>query len=234
VQKYNIFNNDGLSLQQHFIFEMLSWYGRKFRKKRNYIAEEDSTLLLDLGFGANYKDGWINADFFVAPRLKFWKKYSSRKIPDLELDLRYPINFSDNKIDGVYCGHTLEHLYPKDALNLLKEIYRILKPGHWLRINVPDLEIFVQFYIGNTVAKEFEQFDSGCEAMISLAQDYGHLSLWDYKLLSKTLANVGFVNIKKVEFGLEGTDERLIKEENVRKWSTLVIEAKKPDSEIIQ
>lgn len=232
MQKYNIFDKKHLSLKEHIVFELLSWYGRKFRKKRSRIKNKRDKILLDLGFGSNYKEGWINADFFSVTRIKFWKKYSNRKLPDLELDLRYPINCENNVIDGIYCGHTLEHLYPKDALNLLNEIFRILKAGSWLRINVPDLERFIQFYNGNAEAKEFEQFNTGCEALISLTQDYGHLSLWDYKLLSETLASVGFVDIRKVKFGEEGTDKRLIKEENVRKWSTLVIEAKKPDTEI--
>lgn len=38
----------------------------------------------------------------------------------------------------------------------------------------------------------------------------------------------GFVNVRKVEFGKEGSDKRLIKEEDVRRSETLVIEAQKP------
>jgi hypothetical protein len=39
---------------------------------------------------------------------------------------------------------------------------------------------------------------------------------------------LGFVNVRKVEFGIEGTDKRLIKEKEVRKHETLVMEAQKP------
>ena len=41
------------------------------------------------------------------------------------------------------------------------------------------------------------------------------------------LKRAGFSNIKKVEFGIEGTDNRIIKEEDVRKWETIVVEAQK-------
>jgi predicted SAM-dependent methyltransferase len=33
--------------------------------------------------------------------------------------------------------HTLEHIYPEDAPSVIKEIYRILKPGGFLLISIP-------------------------------------------------------------------------------------------------
>ena len=146
----------------------------------------------------------------------------------MELDLKYPINCDDNIIDGVYSGHTLEHLTPLEALNLLGEIYRVLKPGSWLRINVPDLEMCVNFYIGKKPNNYFDMYNSGCECIHELTQDSGHLSVWDKELLGRTLKNVGFINVKVVKFGKEGTDKRLIIEESVREWCTLVMEAQKP------
>ena len=65
-------------------------------------------------------------------------------------------------VDGVYSCHALEHLHPDDAINLLQEIYRILKPNSYLRIIVPDLEIAVNYYIGKN--KDLE-FNTGCEAI---------------------------------------------------------------------
>jgi len=72
------------------------------------------------------------------------------------------------------------------------------------------------------------EYNSGCEAIHSITQKWGHRSCWDSEFLGKTLLGIGFINIKKVKFGIEGTDERLIKEEKVREWETLVMEAQKP------
>jgi len=214
------------SLKGQIQFEILSWYGRnlKFRRTKLVPGKFSEPLLLDIGAGTNYKKGWIHADFFSYPRVKFWKKYAPKLIPELELDLRYPIRCPDNVIDGVYSGHTLEHLYPKDAISLLKEIHRILKPGCFLRINIPDLEYFVAFYNGehNDLPNS-----TGCEAISDICQNWGHRSLWDEKLLVKTLLAVGFINVRKVPFGKDGDDKRLIKEEEVRETGTLVIEAQK-------
>lgn len=223
-------------LIQILLFEITSWVGRTFLKKRTKIIPKgklQESSLLDLGVGDNYNNDWINADFFKVPelkRLKFWKKYPSRPKPDLILDLRYPIKCPDSCVDGIYCGHTLEHLYPYDAINLLREIFRILKPYCWLRINVPDIEKYVNFYINKNKNRtpEFSQFKTGCEAISVVTQNYGHHSAWDKVLLTKALKYVGFINIKKVKFGKEGADKRLIKEDEVRRWETLVIEAQKP------
>lgn len=213
------------SLKGLITFEILSWYGRNLKKRRNKIIPQNSPILLDLGAGSNYKENWIQADFFLLPRLKFWKKYPHRNKPELELDLRYPIKCPDNTVDGIYCGHTLEHLYPNEAISRLNEIFRILKPSCWLRINVPDLELAVNFYNGKN---NIFQHNTGCEAISSFCQNWGHRSAWDEILLTKKLKAIGFVNIKRVKFGEEGTDKRLIKEENTRKEVTLVIEAQKP------
>lgn len=42
--------------------------------------------------------------------------------------------------DGVYCSHVLEHLYPHEVPIALGEFRRVLNPGGWLLIFVPDLE----------------------------------------------------------------------------------------------
>jgi predicted SAM-dependent methyltransferase len=158
-------------------------------------------------------------------KLKFWKKYPQHRKPEIEMDLRYPLNCPSNVVDGVYSGHTLEHLYPNHAYQLLSEIYRVLKPKCWLRINVPDLKRCVDFYNGRV---SITRYKFKAEAISDYTQNWGHHSAWDEELLSYALEITGFINIRKVEFGIEGTDIRLIKEEDVRKYDTLVLEAQKP------
>jgi len=230
VEKYNMFNKQPFSLMNLIYFEFRSWFGLHIQRQNTRINKKKfkEPKLLDLGVGGNYSEGWINADFFQSLHLRFWKKQKKKKRNELELDLRFPICCEDSAIDGIYSGHTLEHLTPFHAFNLLKEIIRILKPGCWLRINVPDLEKCVDFYIGNKPNNGFNIYNSGCECIHDLTQNSGHLSVWDKEMLGKTLSDIGFINIKVVRFGEEGTDKRLIKEEFVREWCTLVMEAQKP------
>jgi predicted SAM-dependent methyltransferase len=204
-------------------FEIVSLIGRYFLKRKSKIILSCAPLLLDLGAGPNYTEGWTHVDFYSL-RLRFWKKSLGRK-PEIETDLRYPLNCLDNIADGVYSGHTLEHLYPNQAYQLLIEIFRVLKPKCWLRINVPDLKRAVDFYNGKISIPEFKY---KAQAISNLTQNWGHHSVWDEELLSRVLEIAGFINIRRVEFGKEGTDKRLIKEEEVRRIETLVLEAQKP------
>lgn len=211
--------------KDQLVFEITSWIGRNFQKNKSLINLSKSPLLLDLGVGHNFTDGWTHVDFYKL-RFKFWKKYpKSTQVPEVQTDLRYPLNCSDNIVDGIYSGHTLEHLYSNHAYQLLGEIFRVLKPKCWLRINVPDLKRAVDFYNGKILIPECTY---KAEIFGLYTQKDGHHSVWDEELLSKALEITGFVNIKKVEYGKEGTDKRLIKEEEVRRVGTLVIEAQKP------
>lgn len=219
----------GPKLLNTIIFEIRSWIGRKFEKNKGRIRPQNRTILLDLGFGNNYTKDWLNADFYKFPRIKFWKKYEKRTKPDLQLDFRFPIDCPDNAIDGVYSGHTLEHLYPKQAIVFLEEIYRILKPSCWLRIVVPDLQQYINFYVEKTVNPQFyEKFKYGCEAINYLTQKHGHHTVWDEQFLLYVFSKIGFRNVRKVKFGEEGVDKSLIKEEEIRCWESIVIEAQKP------
>lgn len=205
-------------------FEVTSWVGRHFMKGKSLIVPTDPPLLLDLGVGTNYADGWTHVDFYCI-RFNLLKKYPKHRSPEIETDLRYPLNSPSNIVDGVYSGHTLEHLYPNHAYQLLSEILRVLKPKCWLRINVPDLKRAVDYYNGIISIPEYK---FRAEAIGNLTQNWGHHSTWDEELLSKALEITGFMNIRKVEFGKDGTDKRLIKEEEVRRIETLVLEAQKP------
>lgn len=160
-----------------FVYEVVSWSSRRFRKSKSKITASKNPLLLDLGAGSNYTEGWVHADFFRIPRLRFWRKRPLKRKPDVELDLRFPLNCEDDIVDGAYSGHTLEHLYPKDALQLLCEVFRVLKPGCWFRVNVPDLRDAIDFYNGKAVDDCNKVYRTGCEAIVSLTQDSGHHSV---------------------------------------------------------
>ncbi len=215
-------NYSAPSFWQEFSFELNSFFGRRFfYNTKSRFPLNQKPMLVDIGVGNNFTDGWIHVDFYHNLR-KPWKK---RRLPEVETDLRFPLNCPDNVVDGVYSGHTLEHLWPNHAYQLLSEIYRILKPGCWLHINVPDLKIAVDIYNGKIVNPLYKY---KAEAIGNWTQNWGHHSVWDVELLTVALGMQGFKNIKELKFGETGTDKRLMKEEAVRKHETLVMEAMKP------
>jgi predicted SAM-dependent methyltransferase len=201
-------------------FELTSCYGRIFLNKKPRLT--GNSKLLHLCCGSHKFKGWINADFYQG--LKFWKRYPGR--PDWMLDIRYALNCEDNVWDGIFCEHAMEHLYPVQTLNLLRELYRIMKTKAWVRITVPDLKKYVDYYMGSLPHDNFLQWETGCEAIRSLTQNWFHLSVWDINLLSRFLKEAGFSNIQAVEYR-QGTDPQLLMDSKDRQWETFYVEAQK-------
>ena len=211
--------------KQVLVFEFKSWIGRHFKNNKP-IDINASQNYLNLGCGDNYIKGYINADFFY--HYKFWKKSIKRQ--EWQLDLRYPLNCDDGYFDGIFSEHTLEHLYPDDAKNLLEELYRVLRVGGRIRITVPDLEKYINFYNNYDNESDFEAFHSNysskCAAIRNMTQNYFHLSTWDFDELSKVLSLVGFGEIQQKSFS-QTDDPKLNLDIPERQWETLYVEAKK-------
>lgn len=218
-----------LDMYQHTLigtlkFEATSLIGRVF-KKSEPPGKNKSVRLLNFGCGYNYYNGWINADFFKV-RMKVWKKRTEIKSADWQLDFRYPFNCPDNYWDGVFTEHVLEHLYPNEVYSCLSELYRTMKTGSWIRIIVPDLKKYIEFYNGEVENNHFNQWQFKAEAIRSLTQNYFHHSTWDGQLMMAYLSQIGFKNIKKVDFQ-EGTDKRLLMDTKERAWESLYVEGQK-------
>jgi hypothetical protein len=85
-------------------------------------------MKLNLGCGFNKQDGYINVDKFDTCR------------PDLLMDVEsVPWSFDSNEVDEVLFNHSLEHMGQgtDTFLGIIKELYRVCKPGARIQINVP-------------------------------------------------------------------------------------------------
>lgn len=212
------------SLTGIFIFTIRATITRWFFHRRPRL--KPSSNYLNLGCGSNYISGVVNADFVS---LRFFRK--GWRHLEWYVDLRYSLKCVANTFDGVFSEHTLEHLYPDEAINILKEVYRILKPGAIFRLTVPDLEKYIKFYNkdykGYDVEVFKERYSSGCEAVRNLTQNYFHFSTWDFNEIEKVLSSIGFQQIKQMSFGVT-QDTNLNFDLQERAWETLYVEARKP------
>jgi hypothetical protein len=83
---------------------------------------------LNLGCGFNKQAGYTNVDKFDACQ------------PDLLMDVEsLPWRFDSNEVDEVLFNHSLEHMGQgtDTFLGIIKELYRVCKPGARIQINVP-------------------------------------------------------------------------------------------------
>lgn len=212
-----------MKICDHLIFEIKSVLGRIFFNRMPKLKKNDNYL--NFGCGDNVIDGFVNADFF---RCRFWRNVKGQAI--WQLDFRHPLNCPDNFFDGIYSEHTLEHLYPDDAHKVLKELYRVAKTGAYIRVTVPDLEKYVQYYRCEydmiDVSEFKKRFSSGCSAIRNMTQNYFHLSAWNYEELKDALETAGFTDVQKMSYG-DSRDVRLSVDLKDRQWETLYVEAKR-------
>lgn len=127
-------------------------YGSSVAHREGVLCPYDLTL-------ERHRLMWLylknNSNFFTAEKLEvlhiapeqcFHKLFKEQKnlnyltgdlvspIADLHFDL-HSIPLEDNRFDVVFCNHVMEHV--DDALQCMKEIYRVMKPGAWAIMQVP-------------------------------------------------------------------------------------------------
>ena len=87
-------------------------------------SKENEPVILNLGCGDAKMEGAINVDYADLPTA------------DMNFDLeKFPYPFEDSSVDEVHLYFVLEHLVKQ--MEVIAEIYRILKPGGMFYIRVP-------------------------------------------------------------------------------------------------
>lgn len=221
---YSVFSaTNQVSWQRLLRFEMRSVLGRLFFA-RPPPGSTGTENLLNLGTLDVTFPGWVNADMYsVTP----WGRRAARRMGiNWMMDLRYPWPCGNNFWDGIFCQHTLEHLYVPHAAQALSEMHRTLKPGGWVRVSVPDLDKYVRFYRGEPAHERFGMWETGAEAIGSLTQNWEHRSVWNEEFLGRMLTEAGFAAVRRCELG-EGSDPRLLKDSRERAWESLYMEGRK-------
>lgn len=106
--------------------------------------------LLNLGCGYPRIQGpeWVNID-----NLKSQLTPGTPEYVDLCAERNYvehnileALPFPDNDFDGILASHVFEHFDCQEALRILLECRRVLRPGASLVISVPDASYFLRVY----------------------------------------------------------------------------------------
>lgn len=150
-------------------------------------------LAVHLGCGDQYIEGMINCDGNLFRKIDHW------------LDLRERLPFPDESAHVVYTSHTLEHLYPEEALRLLREVRRILAPDGVARVGVPDVTHFFKIAQGDVACDWPRRFDDPVgQAVNYLFCDGQHRYAYNVAILSDFAKQAGFSDVRHVsaEYGL--------------------------------
>lgn len=212
-------------------------------------------IKLNLGSGPSGIDGWLNYDTGVLPLLS--KQPKLRHLlcvfgllpknydvnwPEIELvDIRRRFPLPDNSVDFIYCSQVIEHFERYEALNVLKESLRVLKPEGIIRVSVPDIDKMLANYIEEkisnpeTAARVINVLWWGYEKDIKpgivgkISKFFIRDHQWHYNVSSmkKLLFEVGFQSVKALSFRKGETPDLNQVEIEVHKKHSLYLEAKK-------
>ncbi len=172
---------------------------------------------VNLGSALACADGWIHVDnspnvlFAHAPtmilrRVHRFSPYrtvleyddyaeSLRRYTFVHHSLRYGIPFETDSVDYVYSGHFLEHLDRDEGAALLRETYRVLKPGGIARLSVPDLERVIDEYLDGRREESLRALFGGAPGT-----RHQHRWMYDVELLQKALQRAGFADVQRHRF----------------------------------
>ena len=141
-------------------------------------------IKLHLGCGEKFIPGFLHLD-----TRKFSHVDYVTSVDKLDM-------FRNDSVDLIYACHLLEHFKRNDTEKVLKEWYRVLKPGGILRIAVPDFEKLVEVYL------KYKDLKLILGPLIG-RQDYPeniHYRIFDFATLSEILKNVGFKEVYRYDW----------------------------------
>jgi SAM-dependent methyltransferase len=167
---------------------------------RTYF-ESRGTKKLQIGTSSNVLAGWLNVDITpLYPGVFF-------------MDATRPFPFADNSFDYVFSEHMIEHVSREEGLVMLRECFRVLKPGGRIRIATPDLEVLAGLYAREKTPEQVGYIETVIDAYIPNAVgareglvinqlfDFGHQFLYDPTTLRDALEAAGFSNVTRCEPG---------------------------------
>jgi len=178
------------------------WLIKTKRELVDYL-EKNNTPKLQVGAGQNVLAGWFNTDYFPRQNVSF-------------IDVTKPFPVPSNSFDFIFSEHHIEHISYKNAVLMLREAFRILKPSGVIRITTPHLKNSISNYLnddsenGKISGNSTEFIYSGFYNAINyipvddyfkahLVNDmflnYEHKFIYDFESLKRILSHAGFTNI---------------------------------------
>lgn len=135
-----------------FVKYILNYFNLKLVRKLkvpgvSYESYPDESLrskrFYNIGAGSFYHPLWTNIDYAT----EHYKSTQGENFIHYNLMELVSLPIKENSAEIVYSSHTIEHVDDKAVLNMLKEAYRILKPGGCIRLTTPDANIEYEAYV---------------------------------------------------------------------------------------
>jgi len=199
-----------------------------------------------LGYGPLIVEGYINIDAVSPHGFEPLEERKLYQVPAsnafvLRHDLCNGLPAKANDLTTIYHSHFLEHLSDQDGKTLLTECHRCLAPGGTLRMAIPDFQLWCSHYVNNDT--EFfdwyrriylndnrDRYPTTLSVFSGMIYNWEHRMTYDFQSLSCLLAQIGFDNIRRAQWGVSDAVLNITTLENDpnRKVESLVVECCKP------
>jgi predicted SAM-dependent methyltransferase len=207
--------------------------GRDRRAIGQYLAAQPQPRL-HIGCGDNHLSGWLNTE--LCPRRD-----------QIFLDATRPFPFADRTFAFIYSEHMIEHIPYANAVDMIRECFRVLQPGGSIRIVTPDLA-FLQALLDNAPNPqraayfEFYQRHNRLTGPFNVThfvnhfvRAWGHQFIYDADTLIDLLRGAGFENVRQQPLTDSGTPafagiaklDRM--PDGFLEMESLTVEARKPE-----
>lgn len=171
---------------------------RREVKIRRYLREHD-VVKLQLGSGIHVLEDWLNID----------KSVSGCKAGAVYMDVGKRFLLPDDSVNYVYSEHLFEHLTLKQARNMLKECYRVMKTGAVMRLATPNIKFLADLYMHpekeinrqyiEWAAKNNNLPISAVHVVNHFHTAWGHQIIYDFDTLAALLREHGFEDVNQCE-----------------------------------
>jgi predicted SAM-dependent methyltransferase len=164
-----------------------------------YIQRHPGQIRINLGSSGSLLPGWLNADIWKIPGAVY-------------MDALKRLPFDDGTVQIINAEHFIEHLDLDQGRQFLAEANRVLAPDGVLRLTTPNLERLMGMYLGHVqptgdVLLEHHRTFHGrpardlCSWFNDHMHQWGHRYLYDEQALDRSLAEAGFRQRRRCQFG---------------------------------
>ena len=204
------------------------------RLLRSYL-DNHPIRKLHIACGQNPLDGWLNTELYP------------RSDSVMHLDATRPFPFGDGELDYIYSEHMIEHITHPQTEAMVRECFRVLKPGGKIRLATPDLAALLDLYrethseIQRRFMEHFTATFIGWAPEVAPVyvinnhfHNWYHKFIFDERSLRTALERGGFDEVTRC--GLQESDDEHLRNlanesrapEGVLRHETLVMEGTKP------